>query len=280
MAVILKGEPVAQAIDRRTVDAVRALRAAPTLAILRVGQRADDMSYEKAAMKRCAMTGVKVRSVALPADVDSDGFFEALELLNGDDGVHGILMFRPLPGHIDGERARKSIRLQKDVDGCTDGSLGGVFANTPLGFAPCTAQAVVEMLEYYGLDCAGKRAAVIGRSLVVGRPVAMLLMHRNATVTVCHTGTKDTPEIVRAADIVVACSGRTETLGAEYFRPGQAVIDVGIGWSAEKQRLCGDVIFDEAEPVVAAISPVPGGVGSVTASVLAAHVAEAARQAI
>ena len=282
MAKILKGAPVAEALNARTAAEVAKLRAAgvaPTLAILRVGARDDDLSYERGAVKRCEQVGIGIRRAALDADVDADAFFAALDALNADPSVHGILMFRPLPRHLDGERARKALAPEKDVDGCTDASLAGVFANAPLGFPPCTAQAAMEILKFYGIDPCGKRVAVIGRSLVIGRPVAMLLMHANATVTVCHTRTADVPAVTREADIVIAASGRMESVDARYLRPGQTVIDVGIGWNEAKGRLCGDVCFEAAEPLVDAITPVPGGVGSVTTSVLAAHVAEAARRA-
>lgn len=252
----------------------------PTLAILRVGERADDLSYEKGAMKRCEKVGVAVKNVVLPENVEESVFFQTLEGLNQDESVHGILMFRPLPKHIDGEKARQMLNPGKDVDGCTDGSLAGVFTNTKVGFAPCTAQAAMEILDYYGIDCAGKRAAVIGRSLVVGRPAAMMLMHKNATVTICHTKTVDMPTVTREADILIVCAGQMERIGAEYLREDQIVIDVGIGWNEEKGKLCGDVRFEEAEPVVGALTPVPGGVGTVTTSVLVSHVVEAAARTV
>ena len=282
MAELLKGAPAAAALNEKSAALAAALTEkgiVPTLAILRVGAREDDLSYERGAMKRCAQIGVAVKNVVLPADVESDVFFATLASLNRDAGVHGILMFRPLPKHLDGERARKMLAPEKDVDGCTDGSLAGVFTNTDLGFPPCTAQAAMEILKYYGIPLSGKRAVVIGRSLVVGRPAAMMLMHENATVTVCHTRTADVPSITREADIVIAASGQMESIGAEHLREGQTVIDVGISWNEAKQKLCGDVRFEEAEPVVAAISPVPGGVGAVTTSVLASHVVEAAKRA-
>ena len=275
----MKGAAVTAALNERTAGQIRALRdqgVVPTLAILRVGERPDDVSYEKGAIKRCDAVGVAAKSVVLPADTDSDTFFQTLEALNRDESVHGILMFRPLPKHIDAKRARQMLAPEKDVDGCTDGSLAGVFTNTDVGFPPCTAQAAMEMLDHYNVDCAGKRAVVIGRSLVVGRPAAMMLMHKNATVTVCHTKTADMPSVVRAADIVIVAAGQMESIGKEYFRPGQVVIDVGIGWNDEKGKLCGDVKFDEAEPIVDAITPVPGGVGAVTTGVLVSHVAVAA----
>ena len=276
---ILKGAPVAAAMNETMKADTAALKEkgiVPTLAVLRVGARADDLSYERGAMKRAAAVGIEVRNVVLPEDVDSDTFFRTLEELNEDLSVHGILMFRPLPKHLDGEKARQMLVPSKDVDGCTDGSLAGVFTNTPLGFAPCTAQAAMEILHYYGIPVSGLRAAVIGRSLVIGRPVAMMLMHENATVTVCHTRTKDVPAVTREADLVIAASGQMESVGREYLREGQIVIDVGIGWNEEKQKLCGDVRFEEAEGLVSALTPVPGGVGSVTTAVLCRHVVDAA----
>ena len=281
MAEIWKGAPVAAALSETVAAEAAALKEAgvvPTLAILRVGQRDDDLAYERGAMKRCEKVGVAVKNAVLPADVDSETFFRTLRELNEDPAVHGILMFRPLPKQLDGEKARRMLAPEKDVDGCTDGSLAGVFTNTPLGFPPCTAQAAMEMLRFYGVDPKGKRVAVIGRSLVIGRPVAMMLMHANATVTVCHTRTVDVPAVTREAEILVAASGQMESVGAEYLRPGQIVIDVGIGWNEAKQKLCGDVKAEEAEPLAAALTPVPGGVGSVTSAVLCKHVVEAAKR--
>ena len=283
MAEIWKGAPVAAALSETVAAEAAELTAKgvlPTLAIFRVGERDDDLAYERGAMKRCEKVGVRVKNVVLPADVDSDTFFRTLEALNTDPEVHGILMFRPLPKQLDGEKARRMLAPEKDVDGCTDGSLAGVFTNTALGFPPCPAQAAMELLRYYGVDPKGKRVAVIGRSLVIGRPVAMMLMHANATVTVCHTRTVDVPAVTREADIVVAASGQMESVGANYLRPGQIVIDVGIGWNEAKQKLCGDVRAEEAEPIAAALTPVPGGVGSVTSAVLCKHVVEAAKRRI
>lgn len=283
MAEILKGAAVTAALNEKMTAQVAQLKeqgVEPTLAILRVGERADDLSYEKGAMKRCEKVGVAVKNVVLPENVEESVFFQTLEGLNQDESVHGILMFRPLPKHIDGEKARQMLNPGKDVDGCTDGSLAGVFTNTKVGFAPCTAQAAMEILDYYGIDCAGKRAAVIGRSLVVGRPAAMMLMHKNATVTICHTKTVDMPTVTREADILIVCAGQMERIGAEYLREDQIVIDVGIGWNEEKGKLCGDVRFEEAEPVVGALTPVPGGVGTVTTSVLVSHVVEAAARTV
>lgn len=283
MADILYGKPVADALIKRTEELVAVCRERgvdPTLAILRVGEKNDDLSYERSAMKRCALSGIATENVVLPVDVTEQEFFETLQRLNTDASVHGILMFRPLPKHLDSEKARKTLFAQKDVDGCGDLSLAGVFTNTTLGFVPCTAQAAMEILKYYDIPIAGKRAVVIGRSLVVGRPLAMLLMHENATVTICHTGTCDLKSVLQEADIIVTATGKMESFGKDHFKKGQTVIDVGIRWSDEKQKLCGDVCFDEVRDLVQAITPVPGGVGSVTTGILALHVAEAAYRSI
>ena len=279
MAKILKGAEVVSALNagmKEQVAGLKARKITPTLAILRVGEREDDLSYEKGALKRCEAVGVGVKKVTLPADVKEEIFFDTLNDLNRDQDVHGILMFRPLPAHLDTKKARQMLSHEKDVDGCTDLSLAGVFTNTNTGFAPCTAQAVIEVLTHYGTEISGKRVVVIGRSLVVGRPVAMMLMHKNATVTICHTRTKDVPAIARQADILIACAGQMESIDASFLREGQTVIDVGINWNEEKGKLCGDVVFDEAEKIVDAITPVPGGVGAVTTCVLVSHVIEAA----
>lgn len=283
MAKILKGAPVAAAMTEKMKtdsDRLRKAGIVPTLAILRVGERDDDLSYERGAMKRAEKAGIEVKNVVLPADVSGETFFKALMDLNEDPSVHGILMFRPLPKHLDGEKARKMLDPEKDVDGCTDGSLAGVFTNTPLGFPPCTAEAAMEILHFYDIDIRGKSAAVIGRSLVIGRPVAMMLMHENATVTICHTKTPDVPAVTREADIVIAASGQMLSVGKEYLKAGQTVIDVGIGWNEELSKLCGDVKFEEAETIVDGITPVPGGVGAVTTAVLCRHVIMAAERSL
>lgn len=281
MANLLKGKPVADAINQRSKDDIELLKAkgiTPTLAILRVGEKPDDISYERNAIKRANDVGVQVKSVVLNQDVDYDTFYKTLDDLNNDNSVHGILMLRPLPKQLDNEKARLSINPNKDIDGCTNGSLSGVFTNTTLGFPPCTAQAAIEILDYYGIDVTGKNITVIGRSLVVGKPLSMMLLNRNATVTICHTKTIDLSSVSRNADIVVSAIGKIETLNKDYFKQGQTVIDVGISWNDVKQKLCGDVLFDEVEPIVENITPVPGGVGSVTTSVLINHVVEACKR--
>lgn len=283
MAEILKGAPVAAAMTeqlQKDVEELRAKGVDPTLAIFRVGERPDDLAYERGAMKRSEKVGITVRNVVLPEDVSQEDFDKTLTELNEDPSVHGILMFRPLPKHLDNEKARQMLAPEKDIDGCTDGSLAGVFTNTRNGFPPCTAQAAMEILHHYGVEIKGTKAAVIGRSLVIGRPVAMMLMHENATVVNCHTRTIDVPSITRQADILIAAAGVLSSVKPEFTNPDQVVIDVGINWNEEKGGISGDVDFDAVEPVVKAITPVPGGVGTVTSTVLVSHVVEAAKRTI
>ena len=281
MAEILKGAPAAAALTERLIARASALRekgVVPTLAILRVGEREDDISYETGAMKRCAKVGIEVRQFLLPADCTCEQLLDAVREINADERIHGCLMFRPLADKAMEAAACALLDPGKDVDGMTTGSLAAVFAGKGAGFAPCTAQAVMVLLDHYGVELTGKRAVVSGRSLVIGRPVAMLLQQKNATVTMCHTKTADLPGECRRADVLVVAAGKAGVVGAEHVSPGQTVIDVGIHVGADG-RLCGDVRFDEAEPIVSAITPVPGGVGSVTTAVLASHVIEAAETA-
>ncbi|MBR3130588.1 MAG: bifunctional 5,10-methylenetetrahydrofolate dehydrogenase/5,10-methenyltetrahydrofolate cyclohydrolase [Clostridia bacterium] len=282
MAEILKGKPVVDAMVARMQGETAAFMERgiiPTLCIVRVGERPDDLAYERGAVKRCESVGIRVEKVVLPADITQADFDEAFAAVNRDPSIHGILLFRPLPKQLDNERARQMLNPAKDVDGCTDASLAGVFTNSKVGFPPCTAQAAMELLHHYGVDPKGKKAAVIGRSLVIGRPVAMLLMHENATVVNCHTRTVDVPSITRQADILIAAAGQLHSVTPDFTNPDQVVIDVGINWDAQKGGISGDVDFDAVEPLVRAITPVPGGVGSVTSCVLASHVIEAAKRA-
>lgn len=280
MAELFKGAPVSAALSERIRADVQALGARgvmPRLAIVRAGASPDDLAYERGASKRAAALGVETETVALPADVTQERLLDELARLNAAPEVHGILLLRPLPAHIDETAACNAILPDKDVDGVTNASLAAVFTGAPHGFAPCTAAACIALLDHYGVELAGKRAVVVGRSLVVGRPLAMLLLHRNATVTLCHTRTRDLAAVCREADILVAAAGREGVVGAAHVSAGQVVLDVGIH-VREDGTLCGDVAFDEVEPVVAAVTPVPGGVGSVTTAVLLRHVVQAARR--
>ena len=283
MGEILKGAPVIEALTEKLKNDVLELKKSgvnPTLLILRVGERPDDLAYEKGAIKKAEAIGVNVIKRILPLDISQTEFDKALIEANEDESVHGILMFRPLPEGLDSERARKMLDPKKDIDGCTDGSLAGVFANLEIGFPPCTAEAVIKTLKYYNIQISGKKACVIGRSLVIGRPVSMMLMHENATVTTCHTKTVNPEEIAREADILVCASGKLHSVGKEFTNENQVVIDVGINWDEENNKISGDAKFDEIELAVKAITPVPGGIGGVTSTILISHVVEAAKRSI
>ena len=282
MAKDLRGKPVADALTEQLTGRVAALREkgiTPKLAILRVGARDDDLSYERGALKRCATVGIDVESVVLDADCTQDELMAAVGRINADDTIHGCLMFRPLPKSLDEAVACAALDPAKDVDCITAGSLYGVFANRKVGFAPCTAEAVIELLDFYGYDLTGARVTVIGRSLVIGKPVSMMLQAKNATVTMCHTRTRDLTAECARAEILVVAAGSPGCVGAASVAPGQAIVDVGINWDAELGKLVGDVRYDEVAPIVDAITPVPGGVGAITTAVLAKHVVEAAERA-
>lgn len=282
MAELWKGAPVAAALTGQLTVRTEQLTARgviPTLAIVRVGQRPEDLSYERGALKRCQTIGIAVKQFILPEDSSQQDLLEVIQQVNMDPGIHGCLLFRPLPRHMDEEAVCAALSPTKDVDGITAGSLAGVFTGRGQGFPPCTAQACLELLRHYGYDLTGKRAVVVGRSLVIGRPAAMLLLHENATVTLCHTRTADLAAECRRADVLVAAVGRAGAIGADCLAPGQVVIDVGINVDAEG-KLVGDVDFAAASALVDAITPVPGGVGAVTTSVLARHVVEAAERTV
>lgn len=280
MAELLKGAQVADALNASLAKEIEALESKgvyPTLAIVRVGERGDDIAYERSAMKRCEKVGVTARQVTLPGDITEDALLKQIGALNADASVHGVLLFRPLPKGLNDDRVRNALAPEKDVDGITDGSLAGVFTGNGVGFPPCTPQACMEVLAYYGIDPKGKRAVVIGRSLVVGKPAAMMLLSRHATVTVCHTRTADMPAVCREGEILIVSAGRAGIVDKNYLSPGQVVIDVGINVN-EDGSMCGDVKFEDAEAIAGAITPVPGGVGTVTTSVLVKHVVEAAKR--
>ena len=278
MATILKGAPVVAAMNEANTARCAALKArgvTPMLAVVRVGARPDDLSYEKGVLTRCGKVGVEVKQFLLPEDAAQEQLLDVIAQVNADPAIHGCLLFRPLPKQFDDRTIRAALAPEKDIDGITDGSLAGVFTNSAIGYPPCTAQACLEILKYYQVPLSGKRAVVVGRSLVVGKPAAMMLDRENATVTLCNSRTRNLPELCKQADIVVVAMGKMGAVGADCLRAGQTVVDVGIHVN-EEGKLCGDVQFDAAEPVVDAITPVPGGVGTVTTSVLVGHVVQAA----
>ena len=279
--MLLRGKAVAEKIseeNRTRADALKEKGITPCLAIFRIGLKESDLSYEIGALKRCNESGVDVKRFAFAEDVSEEEFYAALDQANQDKTIHGILVFRPAPKRFDDNKLRNSIAPEKDVDGCSDLSLAGIFVRKDLGFAPCTAEAAIEILDHYGIECKGRNAVVLGRSLVIGKPVSMLLLNRNATVTICHTGTKNVEEIASKADILICATGQMETVNRNFVNERQTLIDVGISWNKEKHKLCGDALFEEVEPIVENITPVPGGVGSVTTSILVRHVIEAAEK--
>lgn len=281
MARLLKGAPVATRLTEKT--AVRAAELGsrgivPTLCLIRVGERADDLSYERGLLKRAASAGVDIRKVVLDPACSQGELMAAIASANADSAVHGILMFRPLPASLDEAAACEAIAPEKDVDCLTQASLAGVFTGSGEGYAPCTADAVMHLLSAAGVPLEGARVTVVGRSLVIGRPVAMMLQAANATVTMCHSKTRDLARCCREADVLVVACGRARMVGADCVRAGQVVVDVGINWDESAGRLVGDVDFDAVEPIVDAVTPVPGGVGSLTTAVLMQHVVQAAER--
>ncbi len=273
MANLLKGKCVADAINEESIALVNELKnknITPTLATFRIGDNEADIAYESNINKRANNIGVKVINNVFDINIEVDEFIKEVNKANLDKNIHGILIFRPLP--FNEELIRNLIVAEKDVDGSSSDSLAAIFTNTNKGFAPCTAEAAMKILDYYNIDLVGKNVVVIGRSLVVGKPLSMLLLNRNATVTICHSKSKDIASISKKADIVIAAIGKTEMLNKDYFSNKQTVIDVGINYSVEKNKLCGDVLFEEVERVVENITPVPGGVGSVTNAILINHV--------
>ena len=270
----LRGAPVARAIMDKTAGEITRLAQAgimPKLAVFRVGSREDDIAYERSIIKRFSAAGAAAEVMALSEDAMQEELEAAVRRAADDESVHGILVFSPLPKKFNAGRIRMLIPAEKDVDGMTDASLAGVFRGDKNAFAPCTAQAVVEILRYYGMEnLAGKRVTVVGRSTVVGKPLAMLLLGMNATVTVCHTKTADTAAECRRADVVIACAGQARMVTDEYMSAGQIIIDVGI--NADGDGICGDVDYAAAQSIVAAATPVPGGVGAVTTAVLLSHI--------
>lgn len=271
--MILTGKEVADAVieEIRQAD----IGVTPRLAIVRVGEKPSDLSYERGLLKKAEAAGIEVDVEVLPEEVSTDDVVLTMKRLNLDRNIHGIMAFRPMPSHIDDEAVRNSISPEKDVDGATDMSMAGIYSGTELGFPPCTALACMEILHHYNIPVAGKKAVVIGRSVVIGKPVAMLLLKENATVTVCHSRTENLAEVCKDADIVIACIGKAKAIGKDIIGRNATVIDVGINFVDGK--MCGDVDGENVE--CANLTPVPGGVGAVTSAVLMKNVMKAAVRA-
>lgn len=275
MAELLKGKAVADAMKEELIGKVNALKdrgIMPKLGIIRAGARPDDLYYENSAKRTCSSIGLEYDLFEFPEDVDQDTFEKGVRHACERKDINGILMFAPLPKHLDEKKIRELIPVEKDIDCMTLGSAAKVFADDISGFAPCTPTACMDILRYYNIPLKGKKAVVLGRSLVVGKPLAMLLLREHATVTICHSRTEDLPSVCAEADILIAAVGRAKLVKANYVKPGQVVIDVGINEDPDNPgKYCGDVDFDEVEKVVDKITPVPGGVGSVTTVVLCKH---------
>lgn len=279
---LLKGKQAADALTEKVCRQVEELKGKgilPTLAIVRAGENPSDLSYERGAEKRAEKTGITVKKYIYEETVSQEELLAGIETLNRDPSIHGVLIFRPLPKQIDDEAVRATLLPEKDIDGITEGSLSGIFTGAHRGFAPCTARACMEILNHYGIETEGKKAAVLGRSLVIGKPAAMLLMEQNATVTICHSRTGETnmKQICKDSDILIAAMGRAEMIDASYIKEGQIILDVGINVN-EEGKLCGDVNSEKAG-AAAYLTPVPGGVGAVTTAVLMTQVVEAAMKA-
>ncbi|MEZ3488372.1 MAG: bifunctional 5,10-methylenetetrahydrofolate dehydrogenase/5,10-methenyltetrahydrofolate cyclohydrolase [Lachnospiraceae bacterium] len=282
MGTVMKGTETARAMKVELTGEVERLKregVCPCLGIVRIGARPDDLAYERGARKRMELTGIGCKVFELPEDVSQKEFERTFAQVNEDPGIHGILLFRPLPGQLDEEPVKAMIHPWKDVDGMCGANIAKVFSGDETGYAPCTPEAVIELLDYYGIEPEGRRVTVVGRSMVVGRPLAMLLLKRNATVTLCHTRTKELARRCAEAEILIAAAGKARMITADMVGEGAVVVDVGINVDA-KGTMCGDVDYEAAAQKASYISPVPGGVGSVTSSVLAKHVVKAARQSL
>ena len=277
---VIKGKPVADKITENLIDEVESLKNKginPSLAIVRVGENPDDMSYERGAMNRCAKIGIDVKNIILKSDVSEEDYINAIEELNNDKSVNGILCLRPLPKHIDENRVKYAICAEKDVDCFYPINSAKLFESDNDGYAPCTPEAVMKILEYYNVELSGKKAVVLGRSLIVGKPVSMMLMAQNATVTVCHSKTENLSDEAKKADVLIAAIGRAKMVDNSYIKEGATVIDVGINVD-ECGNLCGDVDTESVLGIANKVTPVPAGVGSVTTSVLAEHVIRACKK--
>lgn len=280
MAQILKGKDVAASITEKNKMVAEQLTNAghkPTLAVIRVGARPDDVYYEQSIKKNCDKVGIECVATELPQDVTQEELEKVVKATSDNKNVDGIFFFSPLPKNLDEKAARALIAVDKDIDSLTMGSAAKVFAGETDGFAPCTPTAVMEILHYNNIPLKGKKVTVIGRSMVVGKPLAMLLLNDHATVTICHSRTVDLPKVAQEAEILIAAVGRAKMVNADFVRQGQVVIDVGINADPDNEgKMCGDVDFDSVEPIVDMITPVPGGVGSVTTAVLMKHTLQAA----
>ena len=272
----LRGKKVSDGIKEYVTKELETLSFVPKLAIVRVGENPDDMSYERGATKKLKSFGLDVASYVFPQDISDEDFKKAFNDINEDDEVTGILLLRPLPLTINEKDIENMIDPKKDLDGISPINIAKVFEGDTTGFSPCTAEAVIEVLKAYDIELTGKRVTVVGRSMVVGKPVSMLLLKENATVTMTHTRTVDLKKTCSDAEIVIAAAGRAKMLNSDYCGQDAVMIDVGINVD-ENGKLCGDVDYATLDGKASAATPVPGGVGTVTTAVLAKHLIQAAK---
>lgn len=272
----LRGKKVSDGIKEYVSKELETLSFVPKLAIVRVGENPDDMSYERGATKKLKSFGLDVASYVFPQDISDEDFKNAFKDINEDDEVTGILLLRPLPRTINEKDIENMIDPKKDLDGISPINIAKVFAGDTTGFSPCTAEAVIEVLKAYDIELTGKRVTVVGRSMVVGKPVSMLLLKENATVTMTHTRTVDLKKTCSDAEIVIAAAGRAKMLNSDYCGQDAVMIDVGINVD-DSGKLCGDVDYSTLDGKASAATPVPGGVGTITTAVLAKHLIQAAK---
>lgn len=273
--ITLRGAGVSAKLREEVQKTAKTLRQTPKLAIVRVGDNPADISYETGALKKTRSFGLEAESFVFPADIAHESFKEEFLRINADPSLHGILLMRPLPKQIRRQEIEYLMDPNKDLDGISPVNIAKVFCGDKTGFAPCTAEAVIACLKAEGIVTEGKRAVVVGRSMVVGRPLAMLLLKENATVTICHTRTANLAGVCREAEILAVCAGQAKMIDRSFVKDGAVVLDVGIN-VGEDGRLCGDVDFEDIADTAACATPVPGGIGAVTTAVLADHLVRAA----
>ncbi len=279
MARILYGKPVAEAISDNIYNRVLRLNEKgvyPALAIIRVGNNSSQTAYERTAVRRMAKLGIDVQCLSFEEDISEPNLLAAVERINTDPNIHGCIVLLPLPKHINSRLICSHITPMKDVDGVTGDSISAVFLGES-GFSPCAPGSCIALLDYYGIQISGKKVCVVGRSLVVGRPLAMLLLARDATVTICHSATPDLAAECRNSDIIISAAGSPGLITADHVSPGLTVIDVGIT-AGPDGILNGDVAFEEVSKTVSAITPVPGGIGVIAGSFLARNLISAAEK--
>ncbi len=278
MVKLLTGQPVVAKLNSELEERISRLNAVginPCLAIIRLGENEDDMAYERVASKRAAKLGIEIKSYHFSRDLSEQELLENIAQINADQSIHGLLIFRPLPNHIDDSLICAAIDPLKDIDCINDYNFAQIFSGSSQGYLPCTPEACLELLNYYGIEIKGKNVVVVGCSLVVGKPLALLLLNHDATVDICHYHTRNLQEHCMRADIIFFATGNARLGKVDFFKPGQIVIDIGINVD-ENGKLCGDIDFDPVSKKVQAITPVPGGIGTITSSILLKHTIKAA----